>query len=84
LKPLILFVHFGGLDIHDIDIGTRPTRDASVLGGVKCGNDIVDEQGFGCCKIMLVGSVSGMFQWLCFGLLLMSSRSVYVLQSVPI
>jgi hypothetical protein len=33
LKTLILFACSDGLDMHDIDVGRRPTGDASVPGG---------------------------------------------------
>jgi hypothetical protein len=33
LKPLILFTHSDGLDIHGIDVGRRPTGDVGVLSG---------------------------------------------------
>jgi hypothetical protein len=33
LKTLILFAHSGGLDMREIDVGRRPTGDASVPGG---------------------------------------------------
>jgi hypothetical protein len=64
LKPLILFTHSDGLDIHDINVGRRPTGDAGVPSGGQCGNDNGDEQGFGCGKIVLVGSVSDVSVWL--------------------
>jgi hypothetical protein len=63
VDPLLLplswprsFARSGRLYIHIIDVGRRPTRDASVPSG---GSDNVNEQGFGCCKIMLVSSISG-------------------------
>jgi hypothetical protein len=33
LKTLILLARSDGLDMHDIDVGRRPTGDASVPGG---------------------------------------------------
>jgi hypothetical protein len=61
LKTLILFTRSGGLDMHGIGVGRRPTGDAGVPSGGSCGNDKCDEQGSGCGKIVLVGSIFGVF-----------------------
>jgi hypothetical protein len=71
LKPLVLFTRSGGLDTHDIDVGRRPTGDAGVPNGGECGNDNGDEEGSGCGKIVLVGSVFGVSEWLPTGLFLL-------------
>jgi hypothetical protein len=70
-KPLILFMCSSGLDIHGIGVCSTPTGDAGVPSGGECGNDNGDEQGSGCGKIVLVGSVSGVSRWLPSGFLLL-------------